>query len=48
MSRASAIGPMQFTNGKKNNGTYAMVVKRCPEAQLDRDFERGATTCSMR
>jgi hypothetical protein len=42
VSSASAIGPMQFTN-KRGNGTYALVVRRCPEAKLDRDFERGAT-----
>jgi hypothetical protein len=42
VSRASAIGPMQFTN-RRGNGTYALVVRRCPEARLDPDFERGAT-----
>jgi hypothetical protein len=42
VSSASAIGPMQFTN-RRGNGTYAMVVRRCPEAQLDPNFERGAT-----
>jgi len=42
VSSASALGPMQFTN-RKGNGTYAMVVRRCPEAKLDPDFERGAT-----
>jgi hypothetical protein len=42
VSSAAAIGPMQFTN-KRGNGTYALVVRRCPEARLDRDFERGAT-----
>jgi len=42
VSRASAIGPMQFTN-KRGKGTYALVVRRCPEAKLDPDFERGAT-----
>ena len=42
VSRASAIGPMQFTN-KRGNGTYAMVVRRCPAAKLDPNFERGAT-----
>jgi len=42
VSSASAIGPMQFTN-RRGNGTYALVVRRCPEAQLDRNFERGAT-----
>jgi hypothetical protein len=42
VSSASAIGAMQFTN-KKRNGTYSMVVRRCPEARLDPNFERGAT-----
>ncbi len=42
VSRAKAIGPMQFTNWR-GNGTYALVVRRCPAAQLDPDFERGAT-----
>jgi hypothetical protein len=42
VSRAKAIGPMQFTNWR-GNGTYALVVRLCPAAQLDPDFERGAT-----
>ena len=42
VSSASALGPMQFTN-RKGNGTYALVVRRCPEARLDPNFERGAT-----
>jgi hypothetical protein len=42
VSSASALGPMQFTN-RRGNGTYALVVRRCPEARLDPDFERGAT-----
>ena len=42
VSSASALGPMQFTN-RRGNGTYAMVVRRCPAARLDPDFERGAT-----
>ncbi|MGB7903047.1 MAG: hypothetical protein WCF43_00035 [Steroidobacteraceae bacterium] len=42
VSSASALGPMQFTN-RRGNGTYAMVVRRCPRAKLDPDFERGAT-----
>jgi hypothetical protein len=42
VSSAAALGPMQFTN-KKGNGTYALVVRRCPEARLDPNFERGAT-----
>jgi hypothetical protein len=41
VSRAKAIGPMQFTNSR-GNGTYAMVVKRCPAARIDPYFERGA------
>jgi hypothetical protein len=42
VSSASAIGPMQFTD-RRGNGTYSMVVRRCREARLDPDFERGAT-----
>jgi hypothetical protein len=42
VSSAAALGPMQFTN-RNGNGTYAMVVRRCPEARLDPNFERGAT-----
>jgi hypothetical protein len=42
VSTAAAIGPMQFTN-RRGNGTYAMVVRRCPAARIDPDFERGAT-----
>jgi hypothetical protein len=42
VSSASALGPMQFTN-RRGNGTYAMVVRRCPQARIDPDFERGAT-----
>jgi hypothetical protein len=42
VSRAAAIGPMQFTN-RRGNGTYALVVRRCREARLIPDFERGAT-----
>lgn len=42
VSSAAALGPMQFTN-RKGNGTYAMVVRQCPEARLDPNFERGAT-----
>jgi hypothetical protein len=42
VSSASALGPMQFTN-RRGNGTYAMVVRRCPAARLDPNFERGAT-----
>jgi hypothetical protein len=42
VSSAAAIGPMQFTN-RRGNGTYAMVVRRCPEARIDPNFERGAT-----
>ena len=33
---------MQFTN-RKGNGTYALVVRRCPGARLDPSFESGAT-----
>ncbi len=42
VSRAKALGPMQFTN-RKGNGTYAFVVRSCPGARLDPNFERGAT-----
>ena len=42
VSSARALGPMQFTN-RRGNGTYALVVRRCPAAKLDPDFERGAT-----
>jgi hypothetical protein len=42
VSSAKALGPMQFTN-RKGNGTYALVVRRCPGARLDPNFERGAT-----
>ncbi len=43
VSRAKALGPMQFTN-RKGNGTYAFVVRSCPGARLDPNFERGATS----
>jgi hypothetical protein len=33
---------MQFTN-RRGNGTYSMVVRRCPLAKIDPDFARGAT-----
>ena len=39
---AKALGPMQFTN-RRGNGTYSLVVRRCPGAKLDPVFERGAT-----
>jgi hypothetical protein len=42
VSRAKALGPMQFTN-RKGNGTYALVVRACPGARLDPTFESGAT-----
>lgn len=42
VSTAAALGPMQFTN-RRGNGTYALVVRRCPLANLDPNFERGAT-----
>lgn len=42
VSRASALGPMQFTN-RRGNGTYALVVRRYPQAKIDPVFERGAT-----
>ncbi|HEX2585358.1 MAG TPA: hypothetical protein VHL14_09500 [Steroidobacteraceae bacterium] len=42
VSKADALGPMQFTN-RRGNGTYALVVRRCPAANIDPNFERGAT-----
>jgi hypothetical protein len=42
VSSAAALGPMQFTD-RRGNGTYSMVVRRCPGARLDPSFERGAT-----
>jgi hypothetical protein len=42
VSRAKAIGPMQFTD-RRGNGTYSFVVRRCRAARIDPDFERGAT-----
>jgi hypothetical protein len=42
VSSAAALGPMQFTN-KNGRGTYALVVRRCPQARIDPNFERGAT-----
>jgi hypothetical protein len=42
ISRAGAVGPMQFTNFR-GNGTYALVVRRCRGANLEPDFVRGAT-----
>jgi hypothetical protein len=42
VSRANALGPMQFTN-RKGHGTYASVVRRYPAARLDPSFESGAT-----
>jgi len=42
VSRAKALGPMQFTN-RRGNGTYSLVVRRCAGARLDPVFERGAT-----
>jgi hypothetical protein len=42
VSRAAALGPMQFTN-RRGNGTYSLVVRKCPAAKIDPNFERGAT-----
>ncbi len=42
VSSAKALGPMQFTN-LRGNGTYSLVVRQCQGAQLDPNFERGAT-----
>lgn len=41
VSTANAIGPMQFTN-RRGNGTYSLVVRKCPGAGLIRDFEDGS------
>jgi hypothetical protein len=43
VSSAKALGAMQFTN-RHGNGTYSLVVRRCRGAQLDSNFERGATS----
>ena len=45
VSSAKALGPLQFTN-RHGNGTYALVVRNCRGAQLDPNFERGATNLS--
>lgn len=42
VSSAKALGPMQFTN-RHGNGTYSLVVRKCRGAQIDPNFERGAT-----
>jgi hypothetical protein len=42
VSSAKALGPMQFTD-RRGNGTYSLVVRRCPGARLDPKFESGAT-----
>jgi hypothetical protein len=42
VSSAKALGAMQFTN-RHGNGTYSLVVRRCRGAQLEPNFERGAT-----
>jgi hypothetical protein len=42
VSSAGAVGAMQFTN-RRGNGTYSYVVRRCPGARLDPNFQRGAT-----
>jgi hypothetical protein len=42
VSRARALGPMQFTD-RRGRGTYSMVVRLCPAARIDPSFERGAT-----
>jgi hypothetical protein len=42
VSSAKALGPMQFTN-RHGNGTYSLVVRTCRGAQIDPNFERGAT-----
>ena len=45
VSSAKALGPMQFTD-RHGKGTYSLVVRRCRGAQLDTNFERGATHLS--
>jgi hypothetical protein len=45
VSSAKALGPMQFTN-RRGNGTYALVVRMCRGAQIEPNFERGATQLS--
>jgi hypothetical protein len=42
VSSAKALGPMQFTD-RHGHGTYSLVARRCRGAQLDPNFERGAT-----
>ena len=37
VSSANAIGPMQFTN-RRGNGTYALVVRRCPARKARPDL----------
>jgi hypothetical protein len=41
VSRANAIGPMQFTN-RRGKGTYSWIAKKCVGADLDPDFDLGA------
>ena len=45
VSSAKALGPMQFTD-RHGHGTYSLVVRRCRGAQLEPNFERGATQLS--
>ena len=42
VSSAKALGPMQFTD-RRGHGTYSFVVRSCRGAELDPNFERGAT-----
>src|SRR6202522_3274222 len=42
VSSAKALGPMQFTD-RHAHGTYSFVGRSCRGAQLDSNFERGAT-----
>jgi hypothetical protein len=42
VSSANALGPMQFTN-RRGNGTYSLVVRRYPAAEIDPVFASGAT-----
>jgi hypothetical protein len=41
VSRARAVGPMQFTD-RRGRGTYSRVVRRCEGAELSPDFDSGA------
>ncbi len=44
VSSARALGPMQFTN-RRGNGTYSLVVRRCPAPGSTRSSRAGQRTC---